>query len=119
MERPIDAIALEKKWRFDDQMVMVVDVTAIRNAPTVEVNSLKPRPMKVKVTTDDFSDPATVLREGLHRKHYFCPCCGTQIGHRTFNSRRCFGQGTVLQNNKFPRFCPDCGTKLEKEEDNE
>ena len=34
--RPVDADALERKWRFDNEMVMVVDVTEIRNAPTIE-----------------------------------------------------------------------------------
>ena len=71
------------------------------------------RKMRVEITTDDFRDIERARADGCYREHYFCPVCGTEIGHKTFDRKRQFGQGTVLHSNKFPSCCPDCGTRLD------
>ena len=38
--RLIDADAILKQWRFDNELVMVVDVIDIREAPTIDLFSL-------------------------------------------------------------------------------
>lgn len=51
---------------------------------------------------------------GTHyRKYYFCPSCNIEIGHKTFDANRQFGQGSVLHSNKFPNYCPNCGAKMD------
>ena len=48
------------------------------------------------------------------RKSYFCPSCDTEIGDELLdvNTERVFGHGTVMKNNKFPKCCPECGTRI-------
>lgn len=48
------------------------------------------------------------------RKIYFCPSCDTEIGYELLdvNTERVFGHGTVMKNNKFPKCCPECGTRI-------
>lgn len=48
------------------------------------------------------------------RKIYFCPSCNTKIGHELLdvNTERVFGHGTVMKDNKFPKCCPECGTRI-------
>lgn len=69
-------------------------------------------PMTVTITTDDFNNVVLAREQGYYRKHYFCPVCNLEIGCQTFAEDYMFGQGTVLHSNKFPNFCPDCGTRL-------
>lgn len=80
----------------------------------VEVRSAKP--MRVEVTTDDFWDLESARAKGCYRKHFFCPSCDIEIGHQTFDSKRKFGQGTVLHSNRFPNCCPSCGERLRMED---
>lgn len=49
------------------------------------------------------------------RKIYFCPSCDTEIGDELLdvNTERVFGHGTVMKNNKFPKCCPECGTRID------
>jgi len=48
------------------------------------------------------------------RKIYFCPSCNTKIGDELLdvNTERVFGHGTVMKDNKFPKCCPECGTRI-------
>ena len=58
--------------------------------------------MRVEVETfDDY-----------YREHFFCPFCDIEIGHKTWDEKYQFGQGTVLHSNKFPNFCPNCGADM-------
>ena len=68
--------------------------------------------MRVEITTNDFRNLELAKETGCYRKHYFCPSCDIEIGHKTFDSKRKFGQGTVLHSNRFPNFCPFCGEDL-------
>ena len=77
------------------------------------------KPMRVEVTTDDFRDLESARANGCYRKHFFCPSCGIEIGHQTFDSKRKFGQGTVLHSNWFPNCCPGCGEGLRMEDNDE
>ena len=45
---------------------------------------------------------------GWEERLYSCFRCDAQIG-RTCHSHYIFGHSTILQTNKFPRFCPKCG----------
>lgn len=74
------------------------------------------KPMRVEVTTDDFRDLESARAKGYYRKHYFCPSCDIEIGNQTFDSKRKFGQGTVLHSNRFPNCCPSCGERLSLED---
>lgn len=71
--------------------------------------------MRIEVTTDDFLDLESARKHGFYREHYFCESCGIEIGHKTFDSKRQFGQGTVLHSNIFPNFCPHCGEDLRED----
>ena len=50
--------------------------------------------------------------ENLYRKKYLCPVCKRVIKRETWDSKRCFGEGTILKDNTVPRYCPNCGTPL-------
>ena len=79
-------------------------VEFIKKQPTIEAEPVKCGLMRIE--TVDY---------GTHyRKYYFCPYCNIEIGHKTFDANRQFGQGTVLHSNKFPNYCPNCGAKLEE-----
>ena len=71
--------------------------------------------MRVEITTNDFRDCEQAKEKGWYREHYFCTFCGIELGHKTFDDCRQFGQGTVLHNNEFPNYCPNCGAKADKE----
>lgn len=49
---------------------------------------------------------------GIYREYYFCSSCNVEIGCKTYDKNRQFGQRTILHSNKFPNFCPNCGKKL-------
>ena len=83
----------------------------------VEMRSAKP--MRVEVTTDEFRWLESDRAKGYYRKHFFCPSCGIEIGHQSFDSERMFGQGTVLRSNMFPNCCPCCGERLRLEDNDE
>lgn len=94
---------------FTDGIISVADESGhivaefdADDAPVCEADSVKPVPLRVEVENFGF----------CHRKHYFCPSCGTKIGDKTFEEERQFGQGTILHSNQFPNFCPNCGVPL-------
>lgn len=71
--------------------------------------------MRVEKTTHDFADLVVARSRGYYRKHYFCPNCGIELGCETFDRKRMFGRGSILVNGEFPKYCPECGAKVEKE----
>lgn len=86
----------------------------IQNAPTEDVAPIRHGRLRVEITTDDFRNKDLAKELGCYREHYFCPYCDIEIGHKTFDKSRQFGQGTVLHNNEFPNYCPNCGAKLDE-----
>ena len=85
----------------------------VEQMSTVDAVEVVHSPMRVEVTTEDFSNLEWAKENGCYRKHYFCPSCDIEIGHKTFDKERQFGQGTVLHSNKFPNYCPNCGAKMD------
>lgn len=43
---------------------------------------------------------------------YYCPRCDVTLG-RSCHSHYVFGHSSILQNNKFPNFCPHCGLMIQ------
>ena len=73
--RPVDADALERKWRFDNEMVMVVDVTEIRNAPTIEAEPVR-HGRRVK---KGWWFACSLCDVAVEPYYSYCPCCGAKI----------------------------------------
>ena len=48
-----------------------------------------------------------------YRKNYCCTSCGIRIRTESWDEKRCFGTSTILKDNTMPKFCPNCGTKIE------
>ena len=48
-----------------------------------------------------------------YRKILFCPSCGTKLRIESWTTQRCFGAGTILKDNRNPKYCPDCGVKID------
>lgn len=78
----------------------------------VDAAEVAQKPLRIEITTDDFTNKDLAKEKGYYRKHYFCPVCDIEIGHKTFDKTSQFGQGTVLHSNEFPNHCPNCGAKL-------
>lgn len=48
-----------------------------------------------------------------HRKYSLCPSCWENLKIEFWTTKRCFGKGTILKNNKNPKYCPDCGQRID------
>ena len=99
------------QWEY--RKAYIAEMAVIDAMPTVDAVEVVHKPLRVEVTTDDFTDIAVAKEKGYYRKHYFCPSCDIEIGHKTFDKHRQFGQGTVLHSNIFPNYCPNCGAKMD------
>jgi len=84
-------------------------VQAILNAPAVNAVEAVCEPMRVEIHTNGFLYQEAASAAGMYRKHYFCPSCNLEIGHKTFDEKRKILQGTIMKDNQFPKFCPNCG----------
>jgi len=54
----------------------------------------------------------TPEREPWEERLYHCPRCDMILG-QSCHSHYIFGHSSVLQNNKFPNFCPHCGLQIQ------
>lgn len=52
-----------------------------------------------------------------YRKKFYCASCGIKIKIESWDKKRCFGEGTILQDNDMPNFCPNCGADLRGNQD--
>ena len=68
--------------------------------------------LREEVTTDDFHDLELAKERGYHRKKFYCPNCDLLIKTETWDSKRMFGNSTVLKTNEMPKFCPNCGAHI-------
>lgn len=98
--------------QFEDDLANDLE-QMINNQPTIEAVPLA-HGMYIKITTDDFNNLEWAKEHGCYREHYFCTTCNTEIGIKTFNRERQFGQWSILQSNDFPHFCPNCGADMRK-----
>lgn len=71
--------------------------------------------MFVVETTEDFPDLQLAHERGWHRNHYLCPTCNVELYCETVEKGHVFSSNSILTVGLVPRFCPECGTKVEKE----
>lgn len=69
--------------------------------------------MRVEINTEDFDNLKLAHERGWLHKNFFCTTCGLLIRTESWEGNHMFGGGTVMKNNKTPKFCPDCGHRLE------
>lgn len=48
----------------------------------------------------------------LYEINYYCQKCNYKIGVTYHKNGRMIGQRTVVKDNLFPIFCPNCGEKI-------
>ena len=95
--------------------------TVIDHLKTFPSAGAMPVKLRVEIDKDDFEDWETAQERGWYRKRFYCPC-GQLIKAETWEKKpsgkeHCFGSGTILQENKMPKYCPECGRELKWEED--
>lgn len=94
-------------WSGKPRDVQDKDIADFNRDMQIVRSALRPKgePMRVEV----------IHYDTYYREHYFCPKCNIEIGHKTWDEKYQFGQGTVLHSNKFPNFCPNCGADMRNE----
>ena len=77
--------------------------------------------LRVEIKTDCFINKELAKEEGWYRKFFYCRNCDFLIRTETWDKKKnhMFGCGTVLKTNETPKYCPDCGTKLDGGKPNE
>lgn len=76
----------------------------VREAPAVDAE-----PVRLRVEKSDIVDKIR-----WYRKRFYCPC-GQLIRTESWDEKRCFGQETILKENVMPRYCPNCGARMDEE----
>lgn len=105
--RCIDANALMKCIPIEETCSRF----AVTNAPTIEPEHKKGTPLLEK------REWIEGYENRWYRKKFYCASCGIKIRTESWNEKRCFGEGTILQDNNMPNFCPNCGADVREKQD--
>jgi hypothetical protein len=72
-----------------------------------------PRPMRVEIVTDDFTNLEFARNNELWRKRYYCPSCGEKLIDDTYEKDRVYMSWCAARIREKMCCCPYCGTKVE------
>lgn len=86
----------------------------------MQMNKVAPARLRIEVTRydpKDFGDD----QDGIWFRRRFICRCGCLIKEedcKTLETGKdcCFQSETVLRNNRIPRYCPECGEKIKRED---
>lgn len=69
--------------------------------------------MRVLGYDHNYSSNRELAREhGFYKLEFYCESCNLYIGKEIHNKHRIMSRNTLLKNNEFPTYCPNCGEKI-------